>query len=171
MKKLIIAVLLGGLVLRQTALSQTNEAGTSQMPPTESATNTPAAANASMPNPSPAVAESNAPAMNAAGSETAAPAETNAPAVPVASIPLIQFQDVPLTTAIENLARQAGINYLLDPRIGFGQPDQNGQIKAEPTLSIRWENVTAEQALRALLDNYGLQLIEDKNTHIARITT
>jgi len=171
MKKLIIAVLLGGLVLRQTALSQTNEAGTSQMPPTESATNAPAAANASMPNPSPAVAESNAPAMNAAGNETAAPAETNAPAVPVASIPLIQFQDVPLTTAIENLARQAGINYLLDPRIGFGQPDQNGQIKAEPTLSIRWENVTAEQALRALLDNYGLQLIEDKNTHIARITT
>ncbi len=187
MKKLMIAVLLGGLVLRQTALSQTNADGTSQTPPTESATNTPAAANASMPNPSPAVAESNAPAMNAAGNETTAataanaPAATttepsaspatNAPAVPVASIPLVQFQDVPLTTAIENLARQAGINYLLDPKIGYGQPDQNGQVKAEPTLSIRWENVTAEQALRALLDNYGLQLIEDKNTHIARITT
>jgi general secretion pathway protein D len=140
-----------------------------------------------MPNPSPAVAESNAPAMNAAGNETTAataanaPAATtaepsaspatNAPAAPVASIPLVQFQDVPLTTAIENLARQAGINYLLDPKIGYGQPDQNGQVKAEPTLSIRWENVTAEQALRALLDNYGLQLIEDKNTHIARITT
>jgi len=184
MKKLMIAVLLGGLVLRQTALSQTNADGTSQTPPTESATNTPAAANASMPNPSPAVAESNAPAMNAAGNETtaataanapaaepsASPA-TNAPAAPVASIPLVQFQDVPLTTAIENLARQAGINYLLDPKIGYGQPDQNGQVKAEPTLSIRWENVTAEQALRALLDNYGLQLIEDKNTHIARITT
>ncbi|MGA3284652.1 MAG: secretin N-terminal domain-containing protein [Verrucomicrobiota bacterium] len=187
MKKLIIAVLLGGLVLRQTALSQTNAEGTSQAPPTESATNPPAAAAAGMPNPSPAVAESNAPAMNAAGNETAAPTATNAPAamtsepsaspatnapaVPVASIPLIQFQDVPLTTAIENLARQAGINYLLDPKIGYGQPDQNGQIKAEPTLSIRWENVTPEQALRALLDNYGLQLIEDKNTHIARITT
>ena len=187
MKKLMIAVLLGGLVLRQTALSQTNADGTSQAPPTDSATNTPAAANASMPNPSPAVAESNAPAMNAAGNETtaataanapAAPAAepsaspaTPAPAAPVASIPLIQFQDVPLTTAIENLARQAGINYLLDPKIGYGQPDQNGQVKAEPTLSIRWENITAEQALRALLDNYGLQLIEDKNTHIARITT
>jgi type II secretory pathway component GspD/PulD (secretin) len=187
MKKLIIAVLLGGLVLQQTALSQTNADGTSQMAPTESATNTPATADAGMTNPSPAVAESNAPAMNAAGNETAtatatnSPAATiaeqsespatNAPAVPVASIPLIQFQDVPLTTAIENLARQAGINYLLDPKIGYGQPDQNGQIKAEPTLSIRWENVTAEQALLALLDNYNLQLIEDKNTHIARITT
>jgi type II secretory pathway component GspD/PulD (secretin) len=187
MKKLMIAVLFGGLVLQQTALSQTNADGTSQAPPTESATTTPAATSAAMANPSPAVAESNAPAMNAAGTETAAPAATNAPAetasepsaspatnapaVQVASIPLIQFQDVPLTTAIENLARQAGINYLLDPKIGYGQPDQNGQVKAEPTLSIRWENVTAEQALRALLDNYGLQLIEDKNTHIVRITT
>ncbi len=182
MKKLIIAVLFGGLVLRQTALSQTNADGTSQAPPTESATTTPTAADAGMANPSPALAESNAPAGNetAAPTATNAPADmtgepstgsaTNAPAVPVASIPLIQFQDVPLTTAIENLARQAGINYLLDPKIGYGQPDQNGQIKAEPTLSIRWENVTAEQALRALLDNYGLQLIEDKNTHIARIT-
>jgi type II secretory pathway component GspD/PulD (secretin) len=187
MKKLIIAVLLGGLGLWQTALSQTNADGTSQMVPTVSATNAPAAENAVTPNPSPAVADTNAPAPNAAGSETAAPAatnlpvvmtgepsaapDTNAPTIPVASIPLIQFQDVPLTTAIENLARQAGINYLLDPKIGFGQPDANGQVKAEPTLSIRWENVTAEQALRALLDNYGLQLIEDKNNHIARITT
>jgi len=84
---------------------------------------------------------------------------------------LIQFQDVPITTAIENLARQAGINYLIDPKIGYGQPDQSGQIKAEPTLSIRWENVTAEQALMALLDNYNLQLIADRKTQIARITT
>jgi type II secretory pathway component GspD/PulD (secretin) len=83
---------------------------------------------------------------------------------------LIQFQDVPITTAIENLARQAGINYLIDPKIGYGQPDQNGQIKAEPTLSIRWENVTAGQALLALLDNYGLQLNEDRKSQIARIT-
>lgn len=187
MKKLLIAVLLGGLVLRQTAFSQTNAVETGQMSPTESATNAPAAAEAVMPNPSPVAAESNAPALNAAGNETAVPTATTAPAAmtggqpatpaasapagPVTSIPLIQFQDVPLTTAIENLARQAGINYLLDPKISYGQPDQNGQIKAEPTLSIRWENITAEQALRALLDNYGLQLIEDKKTHIARITT
>jgi type II secretory pathway component GspD/PulD (secretin) len=86
------------------------------------------------------------------------------------SIPLIQFQDVPIITAIENLARQAGINYLIDPKIGYGQPDQNGQIKPEPTLSIRWENVTAGQALMALLDNYGLQISEDRKTQIARIT-
>ena len=76
----------------------------------------------------------------------------------------IQFQDVPITTAIESLARLAGINYLLDPKIGYGQPDATGEIKPEPTLSIRWEHVTAEQALEALLDNYGLQLVENPKT-------
>ena len=86
------------------------------------------------------------------------------------SIPLIQFSDVPITTAIEHLARQAGINYMLDPKIGFGQPDASGQIKPEPQLSIRWENITAESALLALLDNYGMQLVVDRKTGIDRIS-
>ena len=108
-------------------------------------------------------------AVTTNGSPSAA--TSNAQASASASIPLIQFQDVPITTAIENLTRQAGINYLLDPKIGYGQPDQNGQVKPEPTLSIRWENITAAQALTALLDNYGLQITEDHRTHISRVTT
>lgn len=87
------------------------------------------------------------------------------------TIPLIQFSDVPITVAIEHLARQAGINYMLDPKIGYGQADQNGQLKNEPTLSIRWENITAENALVALLDNFGLQIVMDKRTGIDRITS
>ena len=97
-------------------------------------------------------------------------AKTNQAVAEIPTIPLIQFQEVPITTAIENLARQAGINYLLDPKIGYGQPDQNGQIKPEPTLSIRWEYITAQQALIALLDNYGLQMIGDSKSKIIRIT-
>ncbi len=115
----------------------------------------------------------NAPAAetNAVPQEPAAEtAGTNAPAPVTSGIPQIKFSDVPLTTAIENLARLAGINYMLDPKIGYGQPDANGQIKVEPTLSIRWENITAENALLALLDNYSLQLIHDKKTGIDRIT-
>jgi type II secretory pathway component GspD/PulD (secretin) len=106
-----------------------------------------------------------------AGNATAGASSSTPQAAAPSSIPLIQFQDVPITTAIENLARQAGINYLLDPKIGYGQPDANGQVKPEPTLSIRWENITAGQALVALLDNYGLQITEDRKTHISRITT
>ena len=105
----------------------------------------------------------NAEPSSAEGANETASAATNAP---VNVLP-IQFQDVPITTAIENLARLAGINYLLDPKIGYGQPDQNGQVKPEPTISVRWENVSARQALLAVLDNYNLQLTEDPKTKIA----
>jgi type II secretory pathway component GspD/PulD (secretin) len=101
------------------------------------------------------------------------PAVAAAPA-PAGSAPelsVISFSDAPLTTAIENLARRANINYLLDPKIGYGLPDANGQVKVEPTIaSIRWENIPAERALLALLDNYGLQLVQNRDTGIDKIT-
>ena len=162
--------------------ADTNEAAAS----TPATTNLPVMSAADS-NATVSIAGSNTITATTASNMPAAIVDTNAPVTAVASgdqstnvtapesaaistIPLIQFQDVPITTAIENLARQAGINYLLDPKIGYGQPDQNGQVKAEPTLSIRWENITAEHALMALLDNYGLQLVEDPKTEIARIT-
>ncbi len=80
------------------------------------------------------------------------------------------MDDVPLTDGIRNLARQAGLNYILDPKIGFGQPGPDGKPIPQPSVSIRWENVTAEQALNALLSTYSLQLIEDSKSKIARIT-
>ncbi|HEX3857512.1 MAG TPA: secretin N-terminal domain-containing protein [Verrucomicrobiae bacterium] len=165
--KKLLATLLGTFLLQHAAFTQTNAV----MP--DSSANAAVAVDATnMPVPAMVPASgndaTNTPAMDAS---TGSPADATAAAPAVASIPLIQFQDVPITTAIENLARQAGINYLLDPKIGYGQPDANGQIKAEPTLSIRWENITAEHALVALLDNYGLQLVPDSNTKIYRITT
>src|SRR6185312_11189326 len=48
-------------------------------------------------------------------------------------------------------------------------PTPDGKIPV-PNISIRWENVTASQALNTLLTTYGLQLIEDPKTRIARIT-
>jgi type II secretory pathway component GspD/PulD (secretin) len=178
--KTLIAALFGAFLLQHPAISQTDTPTTN--PPVASADTNEAASMVATNLPPVPAADSNAtttivtttvtsnvPAATAAGDDQ----PTNATAAEVAetlSIPLIQFQDVPITTAIENLARQADINYLLDPKIGYGQADQNGQIKAEPTLSIRWENITAEHALMALLDNYSLQLVEDRKTQIARIT-
>ncbi len=168
MKKTLMTLLLGTLLCQSHAFSQTNDAATNAVVSPDASSNAPAA---SMP-------AAEAPATNTSAPEAApAPAssaETAPPAPATATpgvIPLIQFQDVPLTTAIENLARQAGINYLLDPKIGYGQPDASGQIKPEPALSIRWENITAEHALLAVLENYGLQLVQDPRTQIARITT
>jgi hypothetical protein len=67
--------------------------------------------------------------------------------------PLIEFEEVPITVALENLARQAKLNYILDPQIGYGQPDRNGRIKPEPVLNFRWQNVSAKQVLIALYEN------------------
>ena len=154
--KIFAIALVGGFALQQVASSQTNATGTNQA--------------AAVSNQVAAVTMTNQMAAAGTNSQTSAAVSTNEPPMAAANIPLISFQDVPITTAIENLTRQAGINYLLDPRIGYGQPDANGVVKPEPTLSIRWENITAEHALVALLDTYGLQLVKDPKTGIAKIS-
>jgi len=153
-----------------TANPPVTPAVTTNESPSAATNNATAGASTANPPVTPAVTTNESPSA-ATSNETAAASSGNPQPSGPASIPLIQFQDVPITTAIENLTRQAGINYLLDPKIGYGQPDQNGQVKPEPTLSIRWENITAGQALLALLDNYGLQITEDHRTHISRIST
>ena len=88
------------------------------------------------------------------------------PALPVMAadtnvIPLIVMDDVPLSDAIKNLARQAGINYILDPRVsGSG-----------PTVSGRWENKTAEQLLGTVLQEHKLVMVENAATSVARIAS
>ena len=111
-------------------------------------------------------AQTAAPAAEAPGAAT-----TSSAAQAGTVIPLIVMDDVPLIDAVRNLARQAGINYMLDPKIGFGQAGPDGKTTAQPSVSIRWENITAEQALTAMLNNYALQLVEDPKSKIARVTT
>src|SRR6478609_268559 len=154
MKAKLVIMTLVGLGAYSLAIAQTEPAAT-QPAETTPATNAPV--------------EVAAPATSAAPVE-ATPTATAHAAPTAPTIPLIQFQDVPLTTAIDNLARQASINYILDPKVGFGQPDERGQIKAQPNISIRWENLTAEQALTALIGTYGLQLVTDNKTGISRVT-
>ncbi len=186
MKKIAIIILLAGLTSLLAAKAQTN-AGTVTPPAEANALAAPVTQVPAVPGTNPTAVElAPAPLPAATTNEVAttpgtntvptaaaptAPAGTNSPAAASAPvIPLIHFSDVPITTAIESLARQAGINYMLDPKIGYGLPDANGQIKSEPQLSIRWEAITAENALMALLDNYGMQLVRNKNTTIARIS-
>jgi len=121
-----------------------------------------------------APAATTAPATtDAPAATTAAPSEADstnaAPAAAAVVIPTIVMDEVPLTDAIKNLARQAGLNYILDPKVTFGPVGADGKTTV-PNISIRWENVTAEQALNTLLTTYSLQLIEAPKTKIARIT-
>jgi type II secretory pathway component GspD/PulD (secretin) len=175
--KMLIVMLFVGLISQQWAVSQTdtnsvatNEPAISTAPTSQPATTVAAPeATGTSTNESSDATSSNTPVIIAITAEISNETASATTTMSTNVLP-VQFQDVPLTTAIENLARLAGINYLLDPQIGYGQPDQNGKIKPEPTISVRWENITALQALLAVLDNYGLQLVEDPKTKIARIT-
>jgi type II secretory pathway component GspD/PulD (secretin) len=91
----------------------------------------------------------------------AQPAANGQPGAPDEVVPLIVIDEVPLTDAIRNLARQSNLNFQFDPRITASN---------QPTVSIRFENVTAAEALTAVLENYNLQLVRDPRTRIARIT-
>ncbi len=81
-------------------------------------------------------------------------------------IPLIQFNDIPIRRAIELLARQAGINYMIDPKVARRWADD----KSKPLISVRFENVTAWDTLNRLLNIHGLALVTDSFTHVAQIT-
>src|SRR6185295_3853600 len=84
-------------------------------------------------------------------------------------IPVIKFEGVDLITAIENLARQADINYLIDPRIGWTTPP-DPQGKPVPRITISWTNLTAQQALKGVLSYYGMQMVDISGTSISKIT-
>ena len=86
-------------------------------------------------------------------------------------IPLIQFSDVPITTAIENLARQAGVNYVIDPKLGNLWNFSSPKNVPEPLLNLRFEKVTAKDTLNGILNIYHFILVDDPATQVARITS
>jgi hypothetical protein len=96
--------------------------------------------------------------------------ETNTASLHTNLIPLIQFVDVPITTAIENLARQEDVNYQLDPNLSELWEGPAPNHIPEPSVTIRLENVTAWATLNRLLNIHNLVLAEDPVTRIGRIT-
>ncbi|HTX22687.1 MAG TPA: hypothetical protein VMD27_12640 [Candidatus Aquilonibacter sp.] len=83
-------------------------------------------------------------------------------------LPVIQMQDVPITTAIESLARNAGINYILDPKL-FPTIDSDGKLIPEPTVTFRLKNISARDALTRMLNLRNIAMMEDPVTGVTRI--
>jgi type II secretory pathway component GspD/PulD (secretin) len=136
------------------ALAACHLAGFAQETPAPPPVVTPAA------NPQPAVAPE--PATPAQLDATApAPVEVSPPVNPNEQVPLIVIDDVPLTDAIRNLARQSGLNFQFDPRV---------TATNQPNISIRFEDVTPQEALDAVLENHGMRLVKDPRSRIGRIT-
>ncbi len=100
---------------------------------------------------------------------TTSPAATNQqPRLTSPAIPLIVMEQVPLIDAVRNLARQAELNYIIDPRVpgsGIGA----GMLARQPNINVRLENVTALEALDYLLRSNNLVLIDNPATTIVRI--
>jgi type II secretory pathway component GspD/PulD (secretin) len=111
-------------------------------------------------------------AAHGTGDEPAAPVAslTNEPGVDEVA-PVIAFDGAPLPDAVNALALQANLNIQFDPKLlNAVGPDGRSTPISPPNITAKWKNVTAKQALGALLDNYGWQLIMNPGSPIGRIT-
>jgi type II secretory pathway component GspD/PulD (secretin) len=83
----------------------------------------------------------------------------------------VRVEEQTVLDAIGSLARNARLNYQLDPRIIQGLDAEN---KPSPiltnSLSVRWDNVRPRAALEAFLANYNMILMEQTNTGVYRVT-
>lgn len=79
--------------------------------------------------------------------------------------------DNELPAAIQFLARLANINIHFDPSITFtnmAPPGPDG-LPTVPTVSLRWDDVTPDDALEEILDIHGLMLVRNPKTNISRV--
>ena len=83
-------------------------------------------------------------------------------------LPLISFTTVPRSEAIEALAFQAGLNLQFD-RALLQQKSADGTSICSSRLTEKWQQVTAREALQALLDQWGWQLTQIPGNPIFRI--
>lgn len=89
----------------------------------------------------------------------------------------LKYDDIELIELIKSLAVQADLNVLFDPAVIQQQPaaDPNdpNAVGAAPQRIVpafRMTNVTAKQALEAILENYKMQMIHDPKTNTYRVT-
>jgi len=80
--------------------------------------------------------------------------------------------DHELPAAIRFLARSASINIHIDPSVTFTNAATLGPdgLPVIPVVSVRWDNVSAEDALDEILDIHGLILVPNPKTGIARVS-
>jgi hypothetical protein len=90
--------------------------------------------------------------------------DTNAP------IQVVNFVDVPLDVALEEIASRSGaLTVVVDPQLAAPPVTADHQLVVPPTVSVRWEKITARQALLALAVNYDLAVTPDKQTGAWRV--
>jgi hypothetical protein len=82
---------------------------------------------------------------------------------------VVAFDDLELPNAVRQLALLANLNIQFDPRL-LDVVGPDGRPVPPPKVTEKWKHVTAAQALKALLDNWGWQMVRDPDNPIIRIT-
>jgi hypothetical protein len=81
-------------------------------------------------------------------------------------IPVIKMQSVSIGAALKQLAKSAGIKVIIDPKL---LKPANDEDVSSTIISLHWKGVTARQAMIALCENFGLDLVKDSAADIVRI--
>ena len=81
----------------------------------------------------------------------------------------IVMEDIPLSCAISNLARQAHLNYILDPRASSASIGPAKWMMPQTSVTRRWTNVAPESALEQLLKQHSLRMVTNAATAVIRI--
>ncbi|MGB0581498.1 MAG: secretin N-terminal domain-containing protein [Limisphaerales bacterium] len=85
----------------------------------------------------------------------------------------LKYDDIELIELIKSLAVQADLNVLFDPAVIQQTPTDPNDPNVQPARIVpafRMSNVTAKQALEAILENYQMQMIHDPKTNTYRVT-
>jgi hypothetical protein len=85
-------------------------------------------------------------------------------------IPRVSFTRVPITIAIKNLARQAGINYQIDTRCSAALTGSVSSGIPEELVTLDVTNVSARGLMVRMLTLRGFVLTNDPVSNVATIT-
>ena len=83
-------------------------------------------------------------------------------------VPEIMIDGVPLLDSVRALARQADLNYIVDPHVP-GSDFEPGKSAPRRNVTRTWSNITAHAALEDLLTENQLVLVTNPVTTVARI--
>lgn len=89
--------------------------------------------------------------------------DTNAP------VPTLVFQDIPLGTALNSIAALGKMEIEVDSKIADSYRNAEGNLVVTPSVSLRWNNLTARQAALALCINYNLNVTKNETSGAWRI--
>jgi hypothetical protein len=78
-------------------------------------------------------------------------------------IPVLAVKGIALNELIRSLSVRARIKVVMDPEMLLPASGSPGKKLRECEVSLHWENLTAGQAMAALLDNYDLMLVPNSD--------